>query len=413
MVIRTEKIIIKNNDIINKWLDEATAIYNQSLYYLRKEFFESQKENVKADYNSKKLYDLCKISESWLNSTLDYNVKQQVLKNVSTNWFSFFKACKAYWKDKSKFKGKPKILSYLENGRKTFLLIDKTRFRKVNLEKNTIYLPKSNIAISIPKYIKINQIKCLTIHKFYGKTRINIIYEKEIKNEIQLNKNNFIGIDLGVSNIIAITTNNQNKSWIVKGGMIKSMNQFYNKNLSKRKSLLETVNKEKTSKYIEKLNLKRYNKFEYEFGCLSKFIIKLCLDNNIGNIIIGHNKGWKQDVNLGKRNNQKFVQIPFNKLIDKIVYKAEEYGINVKIVEESYTSKIDHLSLESLGKQENYLGRRIKRGLFKSNCGKILNADINGAIGILRKENVFSDIDLINLRNRGDVVSPLILKYKS
>lgn len=99
-------------------------------------------------------------------------------------------------------------------------------------------------------------------------------------------------------------------------------------------------------------------------------------------------------------------------MIQKIEYKAEEIGIDVSVTEESYTSKIDHIANEEMKKQDNYLGKRVKRGLFKSSTGKILNADINGAIGILRKKNVFSDADLVNLRDRGDVVSPLVLKYK-
>ena len=78
------------------------------------------------------------------------------------------------------------------------------------------------------------------------------------------------------------------------------------------------------------------------------------------------------------------------------------------VTEESYTSKIDHLALEEMKKQESYLGKRLKRGLFKSSCGKILNADINGAIGIMRKKNAISDVQLMNLRDRGDVVAPLM-----
>lgn len=106
------------------------------------------------------------------------------------------------------------------------------------------------------------------------------------------------------------------------------------------------------------------------------------------------------------------MSIPFNNLISKIQYKAEEVSIDFQVTEESYTSKIDHLICESLGKHDEYKGKRIKRGLFKSSCGKVLNADINGAIGILRKKNVFLDADLISLQDRGDVVSPLVLKYK-
>ena len=344
---------------------------------------------------------------------MDINVKQYILRKVNDNWKSFHKACKSYWKDKSKFLGKPKLPKYLKRGRQTVLIFDKTRlkYKKKDIELNQIGLPKSRYKIQLPEYIKISQIKCITAKDYYGKVKLNISYEKDV-NIQNLNKNKYLGIDIGVDNIVAITTDNQtNKSWIVKGGKIKSMNQFYNKQISKYKSLLETNNKTKTSKRLQRINMKRQHKFDYEFHCLSKKIIQLCLENDIGNIVIGHNKNWKQESNMGKKTNQTFVQIPFNSLIFKLQYKCEEVGINCIIIEESYTSKTDHLVKEEMKHQDNYLGKRVKRGLFKSSCGKILNADINGAIGILRKKNVFSDVDLINLRDRGDVVSPMLLKY--
>lgn len=306
----------------------------------------------------------------------------------------------------------PKIPKYLKNGRTSILIFDKTRLKNKDVKNNTLSLPKSKYIIKFPNYLKISKIKCITVKLFYGKVKLSINYEKDIKQE-NLNKNNYLGIDIGVDNIIAATTDNQiKKSWIVKGGNIKSINQFYNKRLANMKSILEIVNKQKTSKNIQKLNMKRNNQLDYEFHCLSKAIVQLCIDNNIGNIVIGHNKNWKQTSNLGKKINQKFVQIPFNLLIQKIQYKAEEVGIDVNVTEESYTSKIDHIANEEMKKQDNYLGKRVKRGLFKSSTGKILNADINGAIGILRKKNVFLDADLVSLHDRGDVVSPLVLKYK-
>lgn len=151
--------------------------------------------------------------------------------------------------------------------------------------------------------MKTSNIKCITIKNYYGKVKLSISYEKEIKKQ-NLNKDKWLGIDIGVDNIAAITTDNQTKkSWIVKGGCVKSINQFYNKKLAKLKSELEKVNKAKTSRRLQRLNMKRQNKLEYEFHCLSKKIIQLCIENDIGNIVIGHNKNWKQDCNLGKRTN--------------------------------------------------------------------------------------------------------------
>lgn len=154
----------------------------------------------------------------------------------------------------------------------------------------------------------ISKIKCITVKEHYGKVKLCISYEKEITLNNTLKTDKYLGIDIGVDNIVAITTDNQtNKSWIVKGGNIKSINQFYNKKLAKYKSLLEKVNSQKTSHTINKLSIKRYNMLDYEFHCISKKIINLCIENDIGNIIIGHNDGWKQNCDMGRKNNQKFV----------------------------------------------------------------------------------------------------------
>jgi len=340
------------------------------------------------------------------------NAKQYVIRKVNDNWKSFYKACKSYRKDKSKFLGMPKIPKYLKDGRTAVLIFDKTRLRRKDPKNNTLRLPKSIYDIKFPEYLKISKIRCITVKSFYGKVKLGISYEKDISQK-KLNKNKYLGIDIGVDNIVAITTDNQaKKSWIVKGGNVKSINQFYNKRLASMKSILETVNKRKSSKRIQRLNMKRCNQMEYEFHCLSKAIIRICIDNDIGNIIIGHNKNWKQSPGLGGKTNQKFVQIPFNSLIQKIQYKAEETGIAVELTEDSYTSKTDHLASEEMKSKDAYLGKRTYRGLFVSSTGKVLNADVNGAIGILRKKNVFSDADLVSLRDRGDVVSPTVLKYK-
>ena len=144
----------------------------------------------------------------------------------------------------------------------------------------------------------------------------------------------------------------------------------------------------------------------------SKLIVDLLIQNNVGKIIIGKNKDWKTSSKMSKKNNQNFISIPHAKFIEMIKYKCENVGIEVILTEESYTSKVDHLSNEKLCKHKKYSGKRVNRGLFKSFSGKLLNADINGSIGMLRKKNVVSDIGLINLGYRGDVVSPIKLTCK-
>lgn len=148
-----------------------------------------------------------------------------------------------------------------------------------------------------------------------------------------------------------------------------------------------------------------FNLIEDKLHKISRYIVDFCKSNNIGTIIIGLNKEWKNKINIGKRNNQHFVSIPHSKLIDKIVYKAKLLGINVVIHEESYTSKIDHLAFEPLKKQESYLGKRKKRGLFQSSIGKLINADINGSIGIARK--VIGDSFIGKIIDSGFVFNPI------
>ena len=182
---------------------------------------------------------------------------------------------------------------YLKHGRCAALIFDKTRLRHKDLKLNRLSLPKSEYLIQFPNYLQISKIKCITVKEYYGKVKLCISYEKDVKTN-KLNDNKYLGIDIGVDNIVAITTDNQtHASWIIKGGNIKSINQFYNKELAKYKSLLEKVNNQKTSHRIDKLSIKRYNMLDYEFHCISKKIINLCIKNNISNIIIGHNNGWK------------------------------------------------------------------------------------------------------------------------
>jgi len=331
---------------------------------------------------------------------------------VSNNWQSFIKATVAYNKNSKKFNGRPKMPNYLYK-KKDFNLVqfDKLRFRKINKEENSFTLPCSDYKIIVPKQIKLESIRQITIQKFYGKTKINIIYEDKETIRNKFDSNSAIGIDIGVNNLCAITSNDKSFSYVINGRPLKSINQFYNKRLAELKSQLEVCNKVKTSKQVERLCRKRFNKIDNYMQNVSKKIIELCVNNGIEKIYIGHNVGWKQECDMSKKNNQNFVQIPFNKLIEQIKFKSQKYtDLSVEVVEESYTSKCDHLAFEEMKHHDVYVGKRVKRGLFKSSVGKDLNADINGAIGILRKGKVVSDAQLLSLRNRGDVVSPLMLE---
>lgn len=407
-MIRAWNYIVKNDDRLLTMMSDSLSIYDQALYYQRQSYFETKEQGKIKTYSYNDLWNLLKTHDKVKSSKLDINIKQYIVKQVCISWLSFIKSIIEHKKNLSKFISKPKMPNYLYKKKDwNIVQVDKTRFRKVNEEINSFNLPCSDYTIKVPKQIRLKDIRQVTIQKYFGKIKINIIYEDRevIKNQYDLNS--AIGIDLGINNLCAITSNDKAFSYIINGRPLKSINQFYNKRLAKMKSQLEKCNKRKTSKRIQQLTQKRNNKINHYLHCCSKQIIDLCIENKVEKIIIGHNKDWKQDVELGKTNNQNFVQIPFSILINQLQYKSQKYtDLEVIVNEESYTSKIDHLALEDMKKQENYLGKRIKRGLFKSTTGKIVNADINGAIGILRKGNAISDAQLLSLRNRGDVVSP-------
>jgi putative transposase len=379
-------------------LCSSKLIYNQSLYFLRQAYFDCKKSEgkiVTPNYNQ--LYKLVKDCEIFKESPLDFVVKQSCIKQASNNWSSFIKASLAFQKTPSKFKSRPLIPRYLKK-ETNLITIDSSRLGSKGCKDSEIRIPKSDFRLKLPNYIDKNQIKCLRILNFYNKIKIEIVYEKETK-KIDYNNGNTIGIDIGLNNLAAITSNEQSLSWLINGRPLKSINQYYNKKLARLRSIGAT-------NQIEKLARKRKLKIDNYLHWASRQVINLCLEHKISKIVIGKNDGWKQDINLGRRNNQNFVQIPFAKFIQMIEYKAQEVGIEVILTEESYTSKCDHLACEEMKHQEKYLGKRTKRGQFKSSIGKILNADINGAIGILRKKKEISDAQILSLRNRGDVVSP-------
>ena len=409
-MLRSCSMIIKGNDTILRLMLESLAIYDQALYYQRQRYFETKEQKKIKTYNYIELYNIVKETEVFKKSNMDYVLKQEQIRLVCKNWKSFIKAAIEYKNNPEKFKNKPKMPKYLYKRKKyATVFIDKTRFR--SFKNNTFKIPCTDVTILCPKHIEHNSIRCVSIQPYYGKIKINFIYDYLKYNDIQADENSAMGIDIGLNNLCAITINDKYLSYVIKGGPLKSINQFYSKRKSEMVSDLMKCNKKQyTSHAIDKLNMKRKHKIYNYIHTAANRIIELCIENKVSNIYVGHNKGWKQDIKLGRRNNQNFVSIPFNDLIETLKYKIENFiHLNLFIVEESYTSKCDHLVKETMEHHDNYLGKRVKRGLFKSSTGKELNADINGAIGILRKGNAISDDQIKILRDRGDIVSPKVL----
>lgn len=364
----------KNYQEIDATCFASKNLYNCGVYICRQSFFESQKIPP-----FKELYHLLKNSDDY--KSLPTKVAQLVIKQVSKVFKSYFSALREYKKNPEKFLGQPKLPKYKhkEKGR-NLVSYNYQAVSKTWLKKGLINPSRLNLKIPT-NLTKINEIRI--IPKGYGKYYVvEVVYEKEPE-QIKLD-GKFAAIDIGLNNLATVVSNDPNlKPFIVCGRAVKSCNQTYNKLKAKLQSFLPA--KKYTSRKLEALTLKRNNKMDYYIHTASRFIVNKLLERGVNHLIIGKNEGWKQNINIGKVNNQKFVSIPHTRLISQLKYKCELVDIKVTITEESYTSKCSFLDMESIEKHDTYVGRRVKRGLFKSSQGIKYNADLNGALNILRK----------------------------
>ena len=364
-------------------------LYNRSLYLLKQEL---ETNGKMISFND--MYHLIKNEDCF--KTLPNDVSKYTLMQLNRDFMSYFKAIKSWKKNPKKFKSCPKLPNFKPKDLGRCL---------VGFTKNVCRLKNNQILFNKHIDLKINtkvdnvvEVQIVPQKSCY---KIQVCYLKQEKKLI--NNTNYMSIDLGLNNLATCVTT-EFKSFIVNGKPLKAINHFYNQKLAKEQSQLKKNHNKYSSNKTQKLTLKRNNKvINYLHKC-SKEIIKNAVDNNISTIVIGKNKEWKQNINIGSKNNQNFVQIPFNTLIFQIEYKAKLQGISVLQHEESYTSKCSALDLEPVKKHDFYLGKRVKRGLFKSSNNTIINADSNGAINILRKQ--FGEVFTLD-QIQGFVVNPI------
>ena len=384
----------------------AKNLTNEAIYNIRQYYF-----NEKKYLNYQKNYSLLKNSPNY--KLLNSNMAQQVLKEVDGSFKSFFSLIKLAEKGKYNFKD-IKLPNYLDKKGFTTLIIGFVR-----LNENKLTIPYSNlfskehkkIEINIPPILVDKKIKEIRIIPKLNARFFEIQYTYEVK-EIQreLNKNNALAIDLGINNLTTCVTNN-GKSFIIDGRKLKSINQYYNKINAKLQSIKDKQGiTRKTTLRQKKLTRKRNNRVNDYMNKTARKIINYCLNNDIGNIVLGYNNDFQRNSNVGSINNQNFVNIPYSKLRDKLEYLSKLYGIEFKLQEESYTSIAsffdrDEIPIYNKDNSQEYIfsGKRIKRGLYKTKKGYLLNADCNGALNILRKSKVVS---LEALYHRGELNTP-------
>ena len=368
----TQQIIINNKHRYFSMLDmlclKSKNLYNYALYQIRQHYKETNK------YLS--YYDLNRVLSS--EDQIDYRslpytqCAQQVLIQIDKQYKSFYRAIKSV-----KMNGKKVRLPHYK---------DKEKGRNMVTYTNQCFKIKNNTLTL--KIDKCNKIELKTDKENVQQVRvipkgnhiiIEIINNKEYR--LKENNNRFGSIDLGLNNLATLTSNTC-QCMIYDGRKLKSINHFYNKRRGQLQSKL-TQNKH-TSKRIQRLTNRRNNKIKDYMHKISCSIVEYMKANNLNTLFVGKNNGWKDSINIGKTNNQNFVSIPYNMLIQMLDYKCKLAGINMVIVNEAYTSKCSFIDNEKICKHETYKGKRISRGIFRTANGLYINADINGSFNIMR-----------------------------
>ena len=400
----TQQIVISNKSSKFAQLDElcflSKNLYNVALYHIRQYYKETGKYLQCGEL-------IKKLSHS---NNVDYRAMpyaqsaQQVLRQVDNQYKAFYAAIKS-----NKMQGKkirlPKYKDK-ENGRNIFIYTNQC----AKVSNGVIYLKTKRGILSFKTVAdKIQQVRLVPRANHIV---VEIIYNKEC--EIKQDNNRYASIDLGLDNLCTLTSNAV-QSIIVDGKRLKSVNHHYNKTKAKLQSKLKQG--KYSSKRISRLTLRRNRKIKDCMHKVSKKIVEYMEANSLNTLFVGKNVGWKDSINLGRTNNQNFVSVPYNMLIQMLEYKCKLAGINVVIVNEAYTSKCSFLDREKISKHTSYAGKRIRRGLFISSSGIMINADINGSLNIMRlgleKQNVKLDVveEILRPENKRFVLNPVRLCY--
>jgi putative transposase len=355
-------------------------LYNHANFLIREEFINNKKYIRYTDLNKKlkshELYKLCMSQPA--NCTL---------RNLEKSWFSFFKLIKDWKENKQKYVGMPKLPKYLKkNGRYPWTIPNNSCYIKDEELKFKVRMLQG-VTWKTKAKGRIIQVRFIPRGTCYV---MEIVTEIEIPDFPEHESSCIASIDLGVNNFVTLTNNIGLPPIIINGRGIKSINQFYNK---RRAELRNKLNNVGWSNQLSDITMKRFNRIKNFMHHASKYVIKYCIENNIDTLVCGRSKWWKKNINIGHKNNQTMQSIPFDTFFLQLKYKCEERGIKFITTEEDYTSGTSFLDNEEPTKENYDKSRRKKRGLFKSNNGTLINADVNGSLQIMRKvfPNAFAD----------------------
>lgn len=369
-MILTERHIFTKNSPLYKELDNlcflSKNLYNSALYAIRQHYFTEKQYLPYVKLNNKFVAE--KQTDYY---ALPCKVAQQTLKLADQNMKSFFGALKTK-------NSKPRLPKYLDKTNGRFVVTYTNQAISHKALKNGVIEPsKTNLHIKT----HVQNVRQVRIVPANNVIIVEVVYNKPAE-ERQFAKRKYCGVDFGLNNLMACAFAEE-RPLLFNGRPLKSMNRYFNKT---KAALQSKLHKGKhTSRRIDRLTIQRNNKVADYLHKVSRMFVNHLVSNEVSDVIIGYNKEWKQGINIGKANNQQFVGIPYYKLLNMLTYKCKLLGINVIVTEESYTSKCSFLDDEEVRKHEEYSGRRVKRGLFRASDGRCINADVNGALNIMKK----------------------------
>lgn len=405
------KHLSKENYLSLKELCHAAKnLTNEAIYNVRQYYF-TENEFLKYEKN----YTLLKNSPNY--KTLNSNMAQQILKEIDGSFKAFFGLLKLAKKGKYAFKD-CKLPHYLPKDGYTTLVIGFVR-----LKGNQLIIPFSNsfkkthrpIEITIPPILLNKKVKEIRIIPKAKARFFEIQYTYETEHiQRNLNKHNALALDLGINNLVTAVSSN-GKSFIIDGRRLKSINQWFNKENARLQSIKDKQHfGKKTTNRQKAIARDRNNKVNDYMNKTARTVINYCINNNIGTLIVGYNETFQRNSHIGKPNNQNFVNIPYGRLRNKLEYLCELNDIAFIKQEESYTSKASFWDNDDIPvynadnpKEYQFSGKRIHRGLYKTAKGKVFNADVNGALNIMRKSSV---VDMNILYGRGEVDTPVRIR---
>ncbi|HEY6406804.1 MAG TPA: transposase [Ktedonobacteraceae bacterium] len=388
---------MKRSDPHYQTIDQAAFaaknLYNQANYQIRQAYIREGKYLPYAE-----IFHHVKTHEAYC--ALPRKVSNSILIQLHKNWVGFFEGLAAYQENPSQFTGRPRIPGYKDKEKGRFLLIyDKQALGKRAFKKTGKLVP-SGLPFAIPTKVtnweKIDQVRIVPRGSCYV---IEVVYTVA-QQHVCVDPKLIAALDLGVDQLAVLTSTKEGCiPRLINGRPLKDSNHYYNQQRAHHQRRLAPQLR-RTSHQLEQLTTKRNRRVNHYLHTASRRIIDLLVIEGIGTLVIGLNRLWKQEVNLGRRTNQSFVQIPHSRFIGMLEYKAQMVGIRVIVREESYTSKASFLDRDEIPTYDPYRtekpafsGKREERGLYRAKDGRRIHADINGSYNTLRKEfpHAFSD----------------------